>query len=111
MIRSSIYAACPVIMAICLSSCLPDEEAQQEQIDQWDNEIKQAKTTIEQLKEENKKVVVVENWRERMEELKDQKAELESLLMENEGILEKLKEEREVYSIRLEEFRVTHPLN
>lgn len=79
---------------------------------EWKAEIVAANKRIAEINELMKnQTPLEEDWEQQVEALNEEKARLDVEIQDNESLLKKLKEERDEYVQRFDEFRVIHPID
>lgn len=100
-----------LFLAGTLCSCIPDGEAKRKQQAEWDTKAALNEAEIIQLKSKSDNVGLPADWEDQLQTIKQERADLEAEIKSRETELLQLKQQREAYAQRLEEFRITHPLN
>lgn len=100
-----------LFLAGTLCSCIPDGEAKRKQQAEWDTKAALNEAEIIQLKSKSDNVGLPADWEDQLLTIKQERADLEAEIKSRETELLQLKQQREAYAQRLEEFRITHPLN
>ncbi len=104
--------ACILVTAGCLTSCLPDNrEAKLKQQTQWEQETAKYMSEITRMMAEDKAYDLPANWHETLVRLEEERLTLEARYQEKEGELRQMNDELQALSNRLEEFKLTHPLD
>lgn len=79
---------------------------------EWKAEIDAANKRIAEITDMAKnQTPLEEDWEQQIESLDEEKARLDVEIQDNESLLKKLKEERNEYVQRFDEFRVLHPID
>lgn len=102
-----------LLAAGSLCSCFPfpDETAKRKQQDEWITKAAQNETEISELKSKIGTVGLPADWEDQLLAIKEERAKLEAQIKAQEMDLIQLQQQRDAYTQRLEEFRITHPLN
>lgn len=99
-----------ILASVSLSSCLEDENKKADKITEWETKCLQMRADIAQMQQDSAQYDISPEWRDKLVQYKEQRANEDATISNNENTLRILREERDLLKQRLEEYKITHPI-
>lgn len=104
------------LFVLGFSSCFPDKKEEAAKIEQIRKDIDELNAKIAELELSNEAKMkstngpLPENWKHELDVLAARKMNLDADLSDNDAVINELKNDRDKYTQRLQEFKITHPI-